>query len=263
MANKEHLKILKEGVDAWNSWREKNREIRPNLHWATLTGVSLRGANLSKANLREADLSKARLNWAILTGANLSKADLRGANLYKADLRKADLIGAKFRGANVTGTDFSDIDTQHKPNLSGAHVTTTSLKIKGCKEGVNGFYCKETDSAALMTLSPPGDSMQGSNADVVIESLKRARRLHGSSLALIGFVLLIAILEISQPIKFLNTNLEIPPNRFGLLAMPMAVGLLGLAASFMSDALTGARYLHDRNSAMMVGNFPWALSKYG
>ena len=88
--------------------------------------------------------------------------------------------------------------------------------------------------------------MLGSNPNAVIESLKRARRLHGSSMALIGFVLLIAILGISKPIKFLNTNLEINPNRFGLLAMPMAVGLLTLAASFMSDALKGARYLHDR-----------------
>jgi len=104
--------------------------------------------------------------------------------------------------------------------------------------------------------------MLGSNPNAVIESLKRARRLHGSSMALIGFVLLIAILGISKPIKFLNTNLEINPNRFGLLAMPMAVGLLTLAASFMSDALKGARYLHDRYSAMMVGNFPWVLTKY-
>jgi hypothetical protein len=29
MANREHLRILKRGVKAWNAWREQNRGIRP------------------------------------------------------------------------------------------------------------------------------------------------------------------------------------------------------------------------------------------
>ncbi len=59
MANEEHLKILKQGAEAWNQWREKNPEITPDL---------------SKANLIMADLSKANLNKADLTGANLTGA---------------------------------------------------------------------------------------------------------------------------------------------------------------------------------------------
>jgi len=30
MANEEHLKILQEGVVAWNAWREENPELIPD-----------------------------------------------------------------------------------------------------------------------------------------------------------------------------------------------------------------------------------------
>ena len=56
MANEEHLRILKQGVEVWNQWRGKNPEVRPDLS----------GADLSDANLSETDLSGANL-----IGANL------------------------------------------------------------------------------------------------------------------------------------------------------------------------------------------------
>jgi len=31
MANTEHLKILNQGVEGWNKWREQHPEITPNL----------------------------------------------------------------------------------------------------------------------------------------------------------------------------------------------------------------------------------------
>ena len=39
MANKEHLARLREGVEAWNSWRAENHTIRPNLFAANLIGA--------------------------------------------------------------------------------------------------------------------------------------------------------------------------------------------------------------------------------
>ena len=79
MANDEHVALLKQGVAAWNAWRHENRDIRPDLSNADLTG-----ANLSKADLRKANLSRAKLR----------KVDLIGAKLSGADLREADLFGA-------------------------------------------------------------------------------------------------------------------------------------------------------------------------
>ena len=34
--NEEHLAKLNEGVEAWNKWREENREIMPDLSEADL-----------------------------------------------------------------------------------------------------------------------------------------------------------------------------------------------------------------------------------
>ncbi len=50
MANPEHLKILKQGVEAWNQWREQNPQTKPDL-----SGVDLGGATgLTKDQIEKA-----------------------------------------------------------------------------------------------------------------------------------------------------------------------------------------------------------------
>jgi hypothetical protein len=100
MANEEHFKILRQGVQAWNKWRHENYSIDPDLSEANLSEAKLRGADLSMADLRGADLTEADLFGARLTGA-----DLRGADLTKADLSEANLSEAA-----VGGTVFGDVD---------------------------------------------------------------------------------------------------------------------------------------------------------
>jgi hypothetical protein len=64
MANPEHLEKLKEGVEAWNTWRRANAGIMPELRGANLSGAVLSEANLSGANLNSAKLVETNLNWA-------------------------------------------------------------------------------------------------------------------------------------------------------------------------------------------------------
>ena len=116
MANEEHLAVLKRGVEAWNQWRQKNPEVRPDLGRAKLAranlrGADLSGADLSGADLSGADLSGANLTWADLSRADLSGADLSGANLcFWADLSGANLSGANLRDASVEWTTFGNVD---------------------------------------------------------------------------------------------------------------------------------------------------------
>jgi len=77
MANPEHLQILEQGVAVWNTWREQNRDIIPDISEAELGGARLGGANFFRTNLREA-----KLGGAFLFRANLREADLHGAFLY-------------------------------------------------------------------------------------------------------------------------------------------------------------------------------------
>jgi uncharacterized protein YjbI with pentapeptide repeats len=103
MANPEHLKLLLEGVDAWNNWRVGNRTILPDLREA-----DLRGATLVKANLSGAVLRSASLRDANLCDANLRDANLNGANLSRADLSRAELLGANLSLANLSRANLSD-----------------------------------------------------------------------------------------------------------------------------------------------------------
>ena len=60
MAYEKHLATLKQGVDAWNAWREENPD---------LSGADLSGALLYSANLKEADFSGAKLKGTKIDGA--------------------------------------------------------------------------------------------------------------------------------------------------------------------------------------------------
>ena len=82
MADEEQVRILREGVGAWNRWREQHPDVRP-------------------------DLKKADLGGADLSEANLSEADLRGANI-----RLTNLTMSEFRGADLSGAEcFNDFET--------------------------------------------------------------------------------------------------------------------------------------------------------
>jgi uncharacterized protein YjbI with pentapeptide repeats len=139
MANDEHLRILRQGVLAWNQWRKANHveadvsvaifggaDLREYLRRADLRGADLRGAELSGLSLREAKLSGTNFSLADLSGADLSRAglggaNLREANLREANLREADLRGADLRGANLTWANLIEAD------LRGADLTESIM----------------------------------------------------------------------------------------------------------------------------------------
>lgn len=161
MANEEHHKILKQGVEFWNNWRKENPQIRPNLVGADLRGADLsipdidqrggtgkflhrlqlqRSRNINPANfgldLHNADLSGARFNetnlrradfsGAILKKAKLTKADLREADFFEADLTDATLVEADLRDAKFTLSILCNANLR-EVNLRGANLAQAKM----------------------------------------------------------------------------------------------------------------------------------------
>ena len=131
MANPEHLDILKQGVKAWNTWREKNRSVFPDLSRADLGVAILSNADLTGANLFQADLTMANLTGANLTMAKLILAGLPGADLTMANLTGANLEGAHLEKANLRFANLTGVTDLTQPQLNQACVDETTKAPQG------------------------------------------------------------------------------------------------------------------------------------
>jgi uncharacterized protein YjbI with pentapeptide repeats len=158
MADDEHVAMLKQGVSAWNAWRNENPGISPDLSGADLKNVRLCVANLGGRELTE--VNEADFIGAILRGANLSteadlsaylkacynanvtayfteeptangrayiQIDLTSPNahgeleLYATHIRRGRITGANLFEANLTNANLSDANLRWA-NLSFAHL---------------------------------------------------------------------------------------------------------------------------------------------
>jgi uncharacterized protein YjbI with pentapeptide repeats len=146
MADEVILRLLQQGVPAWNQWLDAHPLAwldlaGADLARAKLAGVDFTGANLVDAVLTRADLTGATLTGAVLTGAiltgtDLSRADLTGAYLNRADLTgavladanitRADLNGARLAGADLGGAKLIRADLT-RADLTGANLTGANL----------------------------------------------------------------------------------------------------------------------------------------
>ena len=143
MANPEHLKILKQGVEKWNTWRKTHPIVEPDLSEVDLAKELFGFGDLeSRANhsfnllysmykLKTGHTALLRHGAPDLSYADLSHADLHGAEFFSGMLRYADLRGAclnraNFRGADLSGADASEA-TLGDANLRGAWLNGANL----------------------------------------------------------------------------------------------------------------------------------------
>jgi uncharacterized protein YjbI with pentapeptide repeats len=132
MANPEHLEKLKEGVKAWNQWREEDPDIKPDLSNADFKGVNLKSVNFSNSDLQRTCLLKADLSFADLSYANLSEADLSSAILFSADLQNSIIQGANLSSAVLENTFFLEVDLS-AADLSFADLRDAELRYADLK----------------------------------------------------------------------------------------------------------------------------------
>jgi uncharacterized protein YjbI with pentapeptide repeats len=172
MANPEHLRILRQGVEKWNKWRRENPNVHPDFGEAGLRRALLRQAHLYRANLGAADLSAADLVWADFTEANLGTANLSGAFLTEARLRMADLREADLSGARLEFADLSSADLGGT-RLCRAYVTGSNLRAavlssadftEAVASGTNFSDVDLSDAKGLETIRHWGPSTIGIDA---------------------------------------------------------------------------------------------------
>jgi uncharacterized protein YjbI with pentapeptide repeats len=163
MADQEQLRILRQGVNAWNAWRDlQAAEVRSSSHpgivesstggglfrWPRMR-VDLSGADLSKKDLDSFDLSGANLSGANLRGAGVDLADLSLADLSGANLREAYVRGAILGGANLSRADLSRADLRGtilgETDLGGADLSETRF-FETILSNVDLSRCKNLDS---------------------------------------------------------------------------------------------------------------------
>jgi uncharacterized protein YjbI with pentapeptide repeats len=190
MANKEHVALLNQGVDDWNTWRGTNPNVYPDLAGANLFKADLLKANLTRADLTKANVTKADLRWADLAEANLTGADLHeanltgvdftGANLHQTDLfrtnlseailTKADLGGVNLFKADLIGARLSGT-ILHRANLGEANLHRAKLHKANIREAdLHGANLSEADlgeadltGADLFTVNLRKANLRGTN----------------------------------------------------------------------------------------------------
>ena len=138
MANQEQLDILKQGVQAWNQWRDKHPGIRPDFISASLRDADLSGADFTNANLSGVDLISTDLIGALLIGTNLQDADLSGADLTGTLLLGANLSGASLSGADLRGASLRDASLRDA-DLSRAYLNDANLRGADFSAAIVGY----------------------------------------------------------------------------------------------------------------------------
>jgi uncharacterized protein YjbI with pentapeptide repeats len=218
MANNEHLKILRQGIEEWNKWREQNPEIKPNLSRADLSNMSLTGGIFREANISWANLSGADLSWVFLDNADLTKANLTNADLSEANLSEANLYRADLTGANLYRVYLNKANLEsailREANLREANLTETNLRLTHLRKAdfsranltnanLGGAYLDETifeeaDLTRANLYRVEQINVDFSSAKLEKTNFKypnpRRRRLIWGGIVVLGFIAVISLI---------------------------------------------------------------------
>jgi uncharacterized protein YjbI with pentapeptide repeats len=192
MANKEHLRIFRQGIKVWNQWRKENPKIRPNLNGVVPSGMyyafehhfrpyfgkkDLREANLVGTDLSGTDLSEADLSGTDLSGTDLRGANLRGAKMCRVRLQEAILLKANLSEANLTGAILQEANL-NQANLTGAILSGVKLREANLSQAI----FKKTDLREIDLSRKDLTNVDFSEANIMLANLSDAN-LSGANLS--------------------------------------------------------------------------------
>ena len=142
MADPEHVKVLRQGAEAWNAWRSQNPDERADLSGADLTGANLRETDLTNANLDTATgLLAEQLAGAEVTGTTLPGHIERGFTDTLGTIEEAAKNARKLLFGLLLACVYSGLTIA---TTTDARLLTNSasspLPIIGTEIPIAGFY---------------------------------------------------------------------------------------------------------------------------
>lgn len=132
MANDKQLEILRQGVIAWNNWREANPTLSPDLSNTDFRGVNFCNINLHNCclvytNFSHAQLKSADFSNSNLEGSSFSYADLTGVNISGCNLKNSNFNSAALIAVNASNTDFYNCNF-HNASLTCSKFDSSILE---------------------------------------------------------------------------------------------------------------------------------------
>lgn len=199
VANPEHVKILKQGVDVWNKWRKGFTNVPPDLKETNLSQISLKGFNFYEADLRWVDLSFSNLDKSELGMANINDSHFSVTSLKNARATSTNMMGSVFRMADLSEAVMTYADFR-EATISSCNLLGTDFL---------GAYFGQTVFAGLDLSCAVGlDSCQHSTPSFVsIDTIFRSKgKIPEAFLRGCGvpedFINLIPSLVVAEPFQF-------------------------------------------------------------
>ena len=152
MADEHALRLLRQGLGAWNQWRIDNPHLVVDLTSADLRAATLDYYDLRGVDLTEADLSGARAITAQFDRARLTQGKLReirapDSTFQETDLSNADLYGADLASGNFRGAELGSAE------LSQARMVNSRFTLAGmeCAKLIDANCTRATFEGAVLS----------------------------------------------------------------------------------------------------------------
>jgi len=165
MANEEQLKILLQGVTAWNKWRNEKPEESIDLIDADLRKMDLTMVNFNRARLINSNLNGAHLRAADISGGILDRADLGGTDLHETVIEDASLCWTYLGNADLSGSNLRK-SSFFNANLGGADLSYSNLEGANFNwANLNGANLRRSDlhNTSLFMADMAGTNLEGAN----------------------------------------------------------------------------------------------------
>ena len=147
MADKEHVKRIRQGANVWNDWRSQ-KFVVPDFTGADFSGFDFSWMDLEDADFSAANISKADFFAAQLHGAVFDEADLSEARLFRVSVDLARMRKANLKGATLAWGTFRRVDMEGA-DLTEATLASTVFSLSNLSNVVGLETCKHLDASSI------------------------------------------------------------------------------------------------------------------